>query len=89
MIRQLFLASVFSIGTVFAAGKDISVKIKGMTCGDCAQKVEASIKKINGVESVSVNHSTGEASIKVKDKASVTPDQIKKAVTEAGFEFVG
>ena len=59
--------------------------IRGMTCAACAQRVEKTIRKLEGVAEVSVNLAT--------EKATVTydPDQVqvsvmKEAVEKAGYE---
>ncbi|MBS3972044.1 MAG: cation transporter, partial [Erysipelotrichia bacterium] len=40
-----------------------SVKINGMTCAACAQKIEKATSKLNGVEVSSVNFATEKLNI--------------------------
>jgi len=58
--------------------------VTGMTCGGCARSVESAIKAEAPDAKVSVD--LGSASVTV-DGASES--QVKKAVDEAGFTFLG
>ncbi len=58
--------------------------VAGMTCQGCARSVEAAIKYESPKAAVSVD--LGSAQVTV-DGAS--EDQVKKAVGEAGFSFIG
>lgn len=62
------------------------VKIKGMVCESCEEKISETLMKIKGVEKVRVSHQTGEAEITLGKNSKVSVDQIKKAVKEAGFQ---
>lgn len=65
--------------------KKIDMKVGGMTCASCSKAVERVVKKLDGVESVSVNIATEKASINY-DSSKVRLSQIKKAITKAGYE---
>lgn len=65
--------------------KKIEMKVGGMTCASCSKAVERVVKKLDGVESVSVNIATEKASINY-DSSKVRLSQIKKAITKAGYE---
>jgi len=67
------------------APNDMSIKIKGMVCGECEKKVTTALEKIKGVESVRISHTTGVAVIKVSKDSKVSLDEVKKAVKEASF----
>ena len=59
-------------------------KVDGMTCGGCARSVEAAIKAEAPEAIVTVD--LGAASVAVEGASEA---QVKKAVDEAGFTFVG
>ena len=61
--------------------------IEGMSCASCAQAVEKSAGKINGVSNASVNLATEKLSIQF-DKEKVTEQDIQKAIADAGFKAV-
>ena len=59
--------------------------VVGMTCSNCADTVEESVGALGGVESVSVNFASDEASVEYDDD-SVTLSEVYEAVEEAGYE---
>jgi len=63
----------------------ISLPVEGMTCASCVARVEKSIKKIDGVNDVTVNLATEKATLNI-DKSKVDISKIKKAVEEAGYK---
>lgn len=62
-------------------------KIKGMHCASCASIVERIIKKIDGVEYVSVNSGTENAKISF-DENKVTPLYFKEKLEPLGYTLV-
>lgn len=44
------------------------IKLQGLDCGHCAAKIEDSVKKINGVLSVSVNFLTQKMELEAPDE---------------------
>lgn len=58
--------------------------ITGMSCASCAGAVEDAIRSLQGVEEASVNLTTEKAKV-VYDPSLVTPDAIKRAVVDAGY----
>lgn len=65
--------------------KELIIPIKGMTCAACVNRVEKSIKSLDGIKRVSVNLATEKASV-VFDESVLNLDQIKKVVKDAGYE---
>ncbi len=62
-------------------------KIKGMHCASCASIIEKSIKKIEGIESISVNYGTETAHIVFDDEK--TPVSIlSKEIEPLGYSFL-
>lgn len=59
--------------------------VKGMTCASCVNRVEKAVKKVNGVQSVSVNLATNQAQVKYQSTA-VKDEQIVEAINKLGFE---
>ena len=64
--------------------KEQVIKITGMTCAACAKAVERVTKKLNGVESASVNIATEKLNIKY-DNSKSTYEDIKSAIEKAGY----
>ncbi len=60
--------------------------VSGMTCGHCAQSVTEEVREVPGVTDVSVDLPTGK--VTVTSEQPVSEDQVRAAVTEAGYELV-
>jgi copper ion binding protein len=63
---------------------NITLTVKGMSCGGCVRHVETALKKVSGVGAVGVGLAKGKASVEY-DTAKATPDALKKAVDAAGY----
>jgi len=64
--------------------ENYTLKIGGMTCSSCAAHAEKAIKRLTGVESVSVNLATESAAI-IYDSKVVRLQAIKMAIKKVGF----
>ena len=62
-----------------------SFKIEGMTCSACANRIERSVKKLNGVEEANVNFATEVISVSFND-AELTAKAIEDTVVKAGYK---
>lgn len=67
------------------SNKKIDMKIDGMTCAACAKAVERVVKKLDGVENISVNIATDKANIDY-NPSKVKLSQIKAAIEKAGYK---
>lgn len=65
--------------------KELSIPVSGMTCAACAKAVERVVKKLDGVESVSVNFATEKANI-TYDTKKIRISEIKQAIIKAGYK---
>jgi copper ion binding protein len=68
-------------------GQEIVVKIEGMSCMHCVGKVEKGLKGLDGVLSATVDLEGKQATIRY-DPEKVTPESIRKTVTETGYQAV-
>jgi len=64
---------------------NVKLSVRGMTCAGCVDKVQAALKKIEGVEEAMVDLDKNMAKVTYK-KGSTTPEKLAKAVSEAGFK---
>ena len=71
---------------MFGLGKtaEYSFAVGGMMCPKCQEHVEKALRAVSGVKEVEVDLNGG--SVKVVAKASVTEDDLKKAVVAAGYK---
>ncbi|MCX6566390.1 MAG: heavy metal translocating P-type ATPase [Candidatus Aminicenantes bacterium] len=63
----------------------LDLPVSGMTCATCVSTVEKALKKIPGVEFVSVNFATQRATVIYSPSAAKTADLVR-AVREAGYD---
>ena len=65
--------------------KTQELTIEGMSCGHCIMHVKKELSKLNGltIEDVEI----GKARVQY-DETKVTPDQLTKAIEEAGYKLV-
>jgi len=64
--------------------KKVNLRLKGMGCAACANKIEAVIKDVRGVRECSVNFAM-ETSKVVYNEQIVNVEKIQKAVADAGY----
>jgi len=62
-------------------------RIKGMHCASCASIIERTLKKIDGVENISVNNGTENAKISF-DTDKTNPEFFNKKLEPLGYSFV-
>lgn len=66
--------------------KKLEIKINGMVCGGCENRVKNALSTIEGIESVEANHNTGIVTIKAEKDLDMV--QIKERIVDLGFEIV-
>ena len=85
-VLTLLVMGILFIGILPAMDtKSTTLNVKGMTCGDCVDKVSNALKAVDGISAVSVDHSTGKALV-TYDADLVSMDMMKSAVKTAGFK---
>jgi copper chaperone len=62
------------------------VKIKGMSCQHCVMAVTKALKEIEGVQDVTVDLTSGEATF--NETVPVDLAKVKEKVKKAGYEVV-
>ena len=66
-----------------AAGRQIRLAVRGMTCASCVRRVERALSSVDGVEAASVNLATEEATVTA---SGVDVARLSAAVDGAGYE---
>ncbi len=61
-----------------------TLKISGMTCAACAQRIEKAVGKIDGVASASVNFATEKLSVEFDDQ-KVSKDRFRETIEKIGY----
>ena len=64
--------------------KEIILKVEGMVCNGCENRVQNALKTIEGVESVVADHTAG--TVKVSVKEGIDENVLKEKIEDIGFE---
>lgn len=62
-----------------------TIVVNGMSCGHCEIAVQDAIRKLPGIKKAKASKRKKQAAVEY-DPDTVTLDQIKKAITDAGYE---
>ena len=68
--------------------KKIEIRISGMSCTGCENRVENVLKNIENVESVNANYNTGIVEIETNDIKNLDIDVIKEALEDLGYDIL-
>ena len=67
--------------------KKISLKIEGMHCEGCSNRLTKVLKNLDGVNDAKVSLENKKADMEY-DEEQINIDNIKEAISDAGFEVV-
>ena len=65
--------------------KDIKLKIEGMHCTGCSNRLEKVLNNVEGVEKATVSFAEKEATI-TYNESQTNIEKIKEAIQDAGFK---
>ena len=63
--------------------KKLNLKVQGMTCSSCEVLIERNLKKISGVEKVTVSRAKERAEVECADHVQI--DELQKAIKDKGY----
>ncbi len=66
----------------------IEIKISGMSCTGCENRVENVLKNVENVESVNANYNTGIVEIGTNDIKNLDIDMIKETLEDLGYDIL-
>ena len=66
----------------------IEIRISGMSCTGCENRVENVLKNIENVESVNANYNTGIVEIGTNNIKDLDIDVIKEALEDLGYDIL-
>ena len=64
--------------------KELELKVEGMVCGGCENRVQNALKTLEGVENVVADHTNGTVTITAKEEVSISV--MKETIEDLGFE---
>lgn len=66
----------------------IEIKISGMSCTGCENRVENVLKNIENIESVNTNYNTGLVEIETNNIKDLDIDMIKETLEDLGYDIL-
>lgn len=66
----------------------IEIRISGMSCTGCENRVENVLKNIENVESVNANYNTGIVEIGINNIEDLDMDMIKETLEDLGYDIL-
>ena len=66
--------------------KEIDLKVTGMMCSGCENRVKNALKDIDGVQDVIADHTQNTVKVILKEEISV--DVLKETIEDIGYEVV-
>ncbi|MEM7823711.1 MAG: cation transporter, partial [Candidatus Aenigmatarchaeota archaeon] len=67
--------------------KKIIIPISGMHCASCAQKIETTLKKLDGIIKVNVNFATEKATVEFNETL-VNENEINNVIEQLGYKVI-
>ena len=87
MLNRILAVFAFGGIALFANASEaqqVTLDVKGMDCAACPVTVKVVLKRQRGVDEVKMDAARHTAEVSF-DPVKVSPDQLAKAVTEAGY----
>lgn len=66
--------------------KELKLKVEGMVCEGCGNRVKSAISLMDGVENVDANHNTGIVTVNVKEDLDIA--KIKEKIEDLGYDVI-
>lgn len=63
--------------------KEIKLKVEGMMCGRCENRIQNALKTIEGVEKVVASHTEGTVEVTVRE--DIEENTIKEKIEDIGY----
>lgn len=66
--------------------KEIIIKVQGMVCNGCENRVQNALKNIDGVEKVVADHTIG--TVTITSNNEISENILEEKIEDIGFEVV-
>lgn len=76
-------------GAALAGGERYGLEVKGLACPFCSYGIEKKLNGLEGVEAVEVDIGKGRVVVTATDRATLSEEQFRRAVKDAGFTLEG
>jgi len=66
--------------------KELILKVEGMMCNGCENRVQNALKNIDGVEDVKANHT--DKTVKITLSQDISESILKETIEDIGYEVI-
>lgn len=66
--------------------KELTIKVSGMMCAGCENRVKNALNLIEGVEIIEVSHINGIVKLNINE--NIEKNTIEETITDLGFDIV-
>lgn len=87
--QQLLLAAILSSLATASQAATIEMTVNGLVCAFCAQGIEKKLRKFPATAEVVVSLEHRLVAVSLKDGQDIPDDELRKALTEAGYSVKG
>lgn len=84
-MKKIFLLMIFLSFSMSIFAKDITISVKGMVCGFCAQGIEKKFKALPAIDTIQVSLEKKTVVLKTKESQDVSNDVINQILTDSGY----
>lgn len=84
MFKTIVLAAALLLANSSFA-ETVELKVNGLVCAFCAQGIEKTLRANTGTDAVFVSLEHGLVALTLKDKATITDDELKTALADSGY----
>jgi len=83
--HRIFLIALLLIGPIAARAATIEMHVNGLVCASCAQGIEKKLRKFPATADVVVSLEQRLVAVALKDGQDIPDDELRKALTNAGY----
>ena len=66
---------------------ELVLKVKGMGCSGCEQRIQQALTRMHGVQRVSADNRSGVVSV-LHDERRASEDAVRQRIEQAGYELI-
>ena len=85
LIIVLMTTILLSAGSAWAAGQEVTILVKGMVCGFCAQGIEKKFTAEPAVEKVTISLKDKQVKLTFKEGQDMSDEAITKILKDSGY----
>jgi len=84
-IKLIIILFLLGISTSLAQSNEVKVRVDGLSCPFCAYGLEKKLNEVDGVDSIFIDFEEGLVLMQVTDSESISEEEIRTKIEEAGF----